>query len=143
MGEGPFRQDRALTRRFQTDDELNPGLKSPGFGFWRFDVDYGNASMSLVGGELVLTYGNVGRDSLTISDGAVMADILVVGGGGGGGGSYGNTSSVAGGGVERTSAIASGTFGKGGAASGGSGIVESEPDGYFIGDPFFARYVRS
>lgn len=23
------------------------------------------------------------------------------------------------------------------------GIVESEPDGYFIGDPFFARYVRS
>ena len=23
------------------------------------------------------------------------------------------------------------------------GIVESEPDGYFIGDPFFARYVRT
>ena len=23
------------------------------------------------------------------------------------------------------------------------GIVESEPDGYFIGDPFFARYVRN
>ena len=23
------------------------------------------------------------------------------------------------------------------------GVVESEPDGYFIGDPFFSRYVRT
>ena len=23
------------------------------------------------------------------------------------------------------------------------GVVESEPDGYFVGDPFFARYVRT
>ena len=23
------------------------------------------------------------------------------------------------------------------------GIVESEPNGYFVGDPFFARYVRT
>lgn len=48
-------------------------------------VDYGSASTNWVGGELVLTYKNVGSDSLKISDGAVNADILVVGGGGAGG----------------------------------------------------------
>ena len=56
-------------------------------------VDYGNASASWVNGELVLQYKTVGTSSLTISDGAVMADVLVVGGGGGGGGSYYNSKS--------------------------------------------------
>ena len=57
-------------------------------------VDYGNANASLVDGELVLQYKTAGTSSLTISGGAVMADILVVGGGGGGGGAKRQSSST-------------------------------------------------
>lgn len=46
-------------------------------------VDYGSASTNWVSGELVLTYKD--GSQLKIMDGAVNADILVVGGGGGGG----------------------------------------------------------
>ena len=51
--------------------------------FQGVNVDYGSASTNWVGGELVLSYKN--SSTLVISDGAVRADILVVGGGGSGG----------------------------------------------------------
>ena len=54
--------------------------------FQGVSVDYGNASASRLGDELVLTYSVSG--TLKISNGVVDARILAVGGGGGGGGGY-------------------------------------------------------